>query len=104
MSVILCPMVRQIYLYVARKDVERIGTQTWVLFSILAVEVLIILKFGRNQFANPTPPFVWKMWAIVLSIYAIFCFIAITQKHNPKEDDPVQAPQELQDGQHSKSE
>jgi phosphatidylserine synthase 2 len=66
MSVILCPMVRQVYLYVARKDVERIGSQTWVLFTILAVEVLIILKFGRNQFTTPAPEFVWKMWAFDL--------------------------------------
>lgn len=47
--------------------------------AILAVEVLIILKFSKGQFPQPTPPFVWVLWVIVGGSYVLVCLLSITR-------------------------
>eukprot|EP00475_Leptophrys_vorax_P021374 TRINITY_DN29093_c0_g1_i1.p1 TRINITY_DN29093_c0_g1~~TRINITY_DN29093_c0_g1_i1.p1 ORF type:complete len:468 (-),score=92.38 TRINITY_DN29093_c0_g1_i1:50-1288(-) len=74
-----CPSVRQAYLYSARKDVERLGAQAWVFLVILAVEALIIIKFGRGEFTKPTPKFVWVLWGVIGAVYSMVSLLLLTR-------------------------
>ncbi|KAG0241018.1 hypothetical protein BGX31_001522 [Mortierella sp. GBA43] len=71
------PGVREAYQYFHDKNCKRIGPQAWLLIANISTEVLIVFKFGQDEFPNPTPAnviYFWVVFATVLTLYPIYQF------------------------------
>ena len=49
------------------------GTQTWVLITILSTEALIVLKFDWQTVTKPFPPAVAFAWTIFIAGLILWC-------------------------------
>jgi phosphatidylserine synthase 2 len=53
------------------------GTQTWVVITIITTEVLICLKFDWETVTKPFPPdiaFYWKIFGSILTLWTVWQF------------------------------
>ncbi|ORY00524.1 phosphatidyl serine synthase [Basidiobolus meristosporus CBS 931.73] len=66
------PAVRELYQYLMDKSCKRVGAQAWLTIACIMTEVLIILKFGRNEFPNPAPVHIKIFWTVLLSLVGIY--------------------------------
>lgn len=85
MLLITAPSIRQLYLFIAREDVERLGSQFWVLCTIFALELMLIVKMSQGEFPDPAPSSVKWMWAVFGSIYVLFVLFAATDTLKSKD-------------------
>jgi phosphatidylserine synthase 2 len=59
------------------RNCKRIGPQAWLLIANIATEVLIVFKFGQDEFPNPATAnviYFWIVFATVLTLYPIYQF------------------------------
>ncbi|KAG0022720.1 AAA ATPase midasin [Entomortierella chlamydospora] len=61
------PGVREAYQFFYDKDCKRIGPQAWLLIGSISTEVLIIFKFGYDEFPNPAPKPVIYFWVFSMA-------------------------------------
>lgn len=64
--------VREGYQYFTDPRCKRLGAQAWIITVIIAVEVMICVKFGKGEFHIPTPKAVVRFWQALLSFLFIF--------------------------------
>lgn len=65
--------LRQIYLYMTRPSINRLGSQTWMAVAIQLTELMIIVKFGQGMFPNTMPDYVFWAWIAFAVLYVLFC-------------------------------
>lgn len=69
--------VREVYQYCSDRKCKRLGAQAWLAIAVICIETLICVKFGRNEFSQPTPPRVilfWKVFTALLVLFPIWQF------------------------------
>lgn len=49
------PSLRQIYSYLSDPNCKRIGHQTFLCVVVLLTELIVICKFGKDEFPSPMP-------------------------------------------------
>eukprot|EP01135_Chromosphaera_perkinsii_P000474 Nk52_evm28s96 gene=Nk52_evmTU28s96 len=64
--------MRETYEYLADSKCKRFGQQAWIVICIIAVEVLIILKFGKGSYPTTPPPHVINFWISFFTILALW--------------------------------
>ncbi|KAF9358999.1 hypothetical protein BGX26_000405 [Mortierella sp. AD094] len=88
------PGVREAYQFFYDKDCKRIGPQAWLLIGSISTEVLIIFKFGYDEFPNPAPKpvvYFWVVFLTLLTVYPIFQFYLLPKLRNKgKENDEME--------------
>jgi phosphatidylserine synthase 2 len=68
------------------------GTQTWVTITILATEVLIVLKFDWETVSKPLPPMIAKCWIVFFSGLFLWTFWQFYLKNiffSPREEKEI---------------
>ncbi|KAF9437662.1 hypothetical protein BGZ76_011703 [Entomortierella beljakovae] len=66
------PGVREAYQFFYDKNCKRIGPQAWLLIGSISTEVLIIFKFGQDEFSTPTPKYVLYFWSVFLTLLVVY--------------------------------
>ncbi|KAJ2159845.1 hypothetical protein GGF46_002736 [Coemansia sp. RSA 552] len=59
------PSAREYYEYYSNPRCKRMGAHCWLLITTLLTELLIVVKFGRGEFAEPFPRPVIAFWSLV---------------------------------------
>lgn len=59
--------IREIYDYLDKQEIKRLGRQAWLTIFIIVVEVLFEIKFGDDIYSIP-----WPKW--VIALFATSCF------------------------------
>ncbi|KAF9433652.1 hypothetical protein BGZ76_009172 [Entomortierella beljakovae] len=74
------PGVREAYQFLHDANCKRIGPQAWLLIFSVATEVLIVVKFGKDEFPRPAPQAVVNFWICFLTLltaYPIYQFYIV---------------------------
>ena len=67
-----CIAFRDAYHIVSDPRVVRLGTGGWVGMAMVSLEALVVVKFGRVQFADKAlPPTVVAIWSVVLGTLTV---------------------------------
>ncbi|KAI0989098.1 hypothetical protein GJ496_002579 [Pomphorhynchus laevis] len=71
--------IRELFELIDNPKCTRLGTQTWVLMSILFTEGLIVFKFGREIIEKPIPRYMSYFWLATLTALTAFtiCYFII---------------------------
>lgn len=73
--------VRELYQYFYDSRCKKLGAQAWVGLACLFTEIMIIIKFSRNEFPNPAPTMIIYGWIIllfhVLVVYPFYQFVIV---------------------------
>lgn len=64
--------VREAYQFFTDSKCKRLGAQAWLTAIIIAVELLVCIKFGRGQFPKPAPIAVIRFWQILITLLVAF--------------------------------
>ena len=72
------PSLRQFYIFVTDKHVKRLGTQSWVACGVLATELLICVKFGKDFFDGRKTLQVVGVWFAVI-VFFIFIWLLFAE-------------------------
>ena len=67
----------------------KIGRQSWILMAALAIEVLIVVKFGWETITLPIPYHICVAWAVTFICFSIWVFWHFTF---PFKDWPILGP------------
>ncbi|GAM20690.1 hypothetical protein SAMD00019534_038650 [Acytostelium subglobosum LB1] len=66
------PALREYYQFVSDKQTKKLGPMAWIVIAIIAVELLICVKYGGAMFWEiPFPPMVKYPWYLFLSVSVI---------------------------------
>ncbi|KAJ2079134.1 hypothetical protein H4R24_003988 [Coemansia sp. RSA 988] len=66
------PSAREYYEYYSNPRCKRMGAHCWLLIATLLTELLIVVKFARGEFTEPTPPFVIVFWSAIATLLGAF--------------------------------
>lgn len=74
MCLMAAPSLRQYYVYITDKTCHRLGTQAWLFFAIMIVELLISVKFGMGMLPAPALMAMlgWLGVAALVSVVAVW--------------------------------
>ena len=66
------PAVRELYQYVSDARCKQLGVHSWMVAATIMCELLVCIKFGRNEFPKPTPPAVILGWTIGITLFVLY--------------------------------
>ncbi|KAJ2798874.1 hypothetical protein H4R20_004656 [Coemansia guatemalensis] len=66
------PSAREYYEYYSNPRCKRMGAHCWLLIATLLTELLIVVKFARGEFTEPTPRFAIVFWSAVAALLGAF--------------------------------
>ena len=70
--------IREAYQYLTDNQCKKLGANAWLTIAVVMTETLICIKYGRNEFHEPTPHHVIVFWVLfvgVISLYAVLHFV-----------------------------
>jgi phosphatidylserine synthase 2 len=77
------PAIREYYQFVSDPECKRLGANTWIAAGIIALEVLLCIKFSTGEFHQPFPNHIWVPWlvfGILFSLWFIGFFMVPKEK------------------------
>jgi hypothetical protein len=78
-----CIAMRECYVYVKEKNIKRLGSHSWLLHLILALEMMLIYKFKEGKidyidlFTAPFPEYVVYMWIFIAFVTLSMLFVVL---------------------------
>ena len=79
------PSMRQYYSFVTDRTCKRLGTQAWVFYAIMIVELLVSIKYGTHVMPKPAIPVImcWFMFQLLLGCVVLVGIVAYRlRKHH----------------------
>jgi phosphatidylserine synthase 2 len=74
---ICLPAVREAYAYLTEPKCKKLGIYAWMATVNILTELVVILKFSRNEFNKPFPDHIiafWVVFSFVVIGYAVWKF------------------------------
>lgn len=63
--------LRDYYAFMSDRSLKRLGSTAWVMLSMMLIEALTVIKFGRHLYKDkPLPPTIAWAWGAVLTAFA----------------------------------
>jgi len=75
---IALPALREYYEFVTNPHVHRFGAQLWIAVIGIALELLLVIKFGQGEFSSPPPSYIvygWSTFGVLLLSFIIYRFV-----------------------------
>merc|ERR1711916_113217 len=72
------PALREYYEFVTNPHVHRFGAQLWIAVIGIALELLLVIKFGQGEFSSPPPSYIvygWSTFGVLLLSFIIYRFV-----------------------------
>lgn len=66
------PAVRELYQYISDSKCKQLGAHAWMTAATIICELFVCIKFGRNEFPNPTPSEVIYGWTIGTALFVFY--------------------------------
>lgn len=83
----LCmPAVRETYQFLMDPKCKKFGMHAWMVTANIVTEVLICIKFGRDEFHTPAPREVIYFWCIFLSCLVVYPFVKFGLNWDEKKE------------------
>ena len=94
----------KIYVLFGFRNCKTLGTQAWVILSIIITELLITLKFDWETITTPLPrhiQFVWILLTVCIIIWTTWHFyLQRLLRHTEKKIENGESPRDIQGEQH----
>lgn len=76
------PSIRQYYTFVTDRTCKRLGTQAWVFYAIMIVELLVSIKYGARVMPKPAIPLIigWFVFQLLLGCAVLVGIVAYRVK------------------------
>ena len=80
------PSMRQYYTFVTDRTCKRLGTQVWIFYAIMIVELLVSIKYGAQVMPRPAIPIIicWFIFQLLLGSAVLIGIVAyqLRKHHN----------------------
>ena len=85
-AIIGAPSMRQYYTFVTDRTCKRLGTQAWIFYAIMIVELLVSIKYGAQVMPRPAIPIIicWFIFQLLLGSAVLIGIVAyrLRKHHN----------------------
>lgn len=80
------PSLRQIYSFMTDPTCKRIGHQTFLSLVVLLTELIVIAKFGRDEFPDPMSDNVKLLVVAFLVVYGLILLVLALRMRTKTDD------------------
>ena len=66
------PAVKELYIFLSDPHCKRLGMHAWMTAANILTELLIVIKFSRDEFKRPAPTHIVVLWTIAIASLLLF--------------------------------